>query len=98
MSDSISSNTKKKSILLSFDEDLFVEGKKILFKKNLTPQQLLTFIFHESTLDNNEVMDVIDMASKHYSIRISQEERKKIKVINNDILYDIIEQGRKYEK
>jgi hypothetical protein len=92
MSDS--SPQKKKNILISFDEDLFIEGKKILFRKNLTPQQLMTFIFHQASLDDDEVMEVIERASKHYSSNITKDERKKIKVINRDILYDIIEQGK----
>jgi hypothetical protein len=55
---------KKKNLLLSFDDKMLLQSRKILFKNNLTPQQFITYIFHQMNMGNDEVMELLEKASQ----------------------------------
>lgn len=85
---------KKRNLLLSFDESMLLESRKILFKNNLTPQQFITYIFHQMNMGNDEVMKILKDASFHYTEQLSKDDISKIKIINDDFLYKLIEEGK----
>lgn len=85
---------KKKNLLLSFDDKMLLQSRKILFKNNLTPQQFITYVFHQMNMGNDEVMELLEKASLHYVNDASENDLKNIKIINHDILYDLIEKGK----
>lgn len=96
----------KKTVLFSFDDDLILDTRRILFKKNLVPQQFITYLFHRLRLNDDLANKVMQEAAEFYQKEMLEQTRedkgsvlgkhsknKKNRVINKDILYDIIESG-----
>ncbi len=87
---------KKKPVLLSFDEDLLLEARKIFFRRGITLQQFFAFVLHQITLKNPQI-DAIMAELNEFMVKeaLSSEQEQEILKISAENLYSIFEEEDK---
>jgi len=83
------SKTIKKQILLSFDEDAFLEFRRTLFQNGFSVQDFFANIV---TLVNNQDDDYYLILNKARSIKKEKILTKKEEYVKEDILYEMFEE------
>lgn len=83
---------RKKDVFLSFDEDLLVDAKKILFKNKTTLQQFFSFILFKMS-NRHEDMEKILVEFNDYCLKqaLSKEQEEAILNLNSEKLYSYFE-------
>lgn len=76
---------------MSFDLDLLVDTKRVLFKKGITLQQYFTFVAHRLILEDEKAKDLLDGAAKFNQESLSREDRLSISKIDSNTFYDLFE-------
>lgn len=81
----------KKAILLSFDDELLLDARKSLFRKNVSIQQFVTHVFHRLSMADASAIDLLDQASKYNEEILAKEDREAISKIDPRTLYEMFE-------
>jgi hypothetical protein len=81
----------KKSVLLAFEDDLFLDAKKVLFKNNINLQQYFTFVLHRLVLEDPSAKDLLKKAVLYSEESLTTENKKEILKINVGNLYSMFE-------
>lgn len=83
---------RKKDVFLSFDEDLLVDARKVLFRNKTTLQQFFSFILLKLS-NRHEDMEKILTEFNEYSIKeaINKEQEEAILNLNSEKLYSYFE-------
>lgn len=83
---------KKKDIFLSFDEDLLVEAKRVLFQNKTTVQQFVTFLLFKLANRHEDIEKILCQLNEHLlNEAITKEEEEAILKINSENLYSYFE-------
>lgn len=88
---------RKKALFTTFDEDLFLDAKKILFKNSMSIQQYFTFILHKLVLEDENSLKLLEDAKKNKILvnkTLLKTNKKLLKNTGTDYLYDMIELER----
>lgn len=86
---------KNKNVLLSFEEELLLDARKVMFKNNMTLQQFFTFILHRLVLEDPTATDLLNKAVKFQEEKLSKENKEEIKKVNINALYSLFEEREK---
>ena len=88
----IREKVKKKDIFLSFDEDLLLEAKRLLFKNQTTVQQFLTFVLYKIA-NRHDNVEFLWQELNDYLLKeaLSKEEKEDILKIDSRNLYSYFE-------
>lgn len=89
---------KKKTVLLSFDDELLIDARKVLFKHNMTLQQYFTFVIHKLVLEDMSAKDLLGRAVKFHEESLESEEKEKVLKINTNNLYSLFERQDQEEE
>jgi hypothetical protein len=91
------SEGKKKNVLFSFDDDLLLDARKVLFANNMTLQQYITFVMHKLTMEDESAKDLLTKAVKFHeeSLIVSKEGKEDLLKINPNNLYSFFERQEK---
>jgi hypothetical protein len=89
---------KKKTVLLSFDDELLIDARKVLFKHNMTLQQYFTFVIHKLVLEDLSAKDLLGRAVKFHEESLESEEKEKVLKINTNNLYSLFERQDQEEE
>lgn len=81
----------KKNVLLSFDDDLLIDARKVLFKNNMTLQQYFTFVIHRLVLADPSAADLLSKAVAFNEQSLGSEEKGKLLKISAGNLYSLFE-------
>jgi len=81
----------KKSVLLSFEDELLIDTKRVLFKNNLTFQQYITFVLHRLVLEDPSAKDLLKRAIEFNENVLSAGNREEVMKVNTGNLYSLFE-------
>jgi hypothetical protein len=81
----------KKTVLFSFDDELLLDSRKALFRKKVSLQQFVTFVFHRLTLADESAVNLLNGAAEYNEEVLSQEDKDEISKIDPRALYDLFE-------
>lgn len=81
----------KKNILLSFEDELLLDARKALFRKNVSIQQFVTFALHRLVLADEAAVDLLERAAKYNQEALTHEDKAAIAKIDPRSLYDMFE-------
>lgn len=88
----------KKNILFSFEEDLVIDTKKILFEESVSLQQFFTFLIHRLVLGDPNATHLLKEAALFNKATLEGSDKEKIKKIDKNALYDLFEQEDKQKE
>lgn len=81
----------KKAILLSFDDELLLDVRKELFRKKVSVQQFVTYVFHRLVMVDDCAQKLLEGAVNYNIEALSEEEKEEISKIDPRALYDLFE-------
>jgi hypothetical protein len=82
----------KKTLSLSFEEDEFLEFRKILFRKGLSVQEFFAHIVHKCVMHDKSIEDFYESALNiKEKLMEKGEELKDVKIDDVESMYDFIE-------
>lgn len=82
---------KKKTVLLSFDDEMLIDARKVLFSRGVTIQQFVTCAFHKLTLQDPNAVAVLDETVRFAQERMTAEDKEQITKIDPRSLYELFE-------
>jgi len=82
----------KKNVLLSIDEELLGEARKVLFKNGSGIQQFIVYVLHKLTLEDETAVELLNKLKKFNVEVMEKENRDEVKKINSNALYEIFEE------
>lgn len=82
---------KKKTVLLSFDDEMLIDVRKILFARGVTIQQFVTCAFHKLTLLDPNAVALLDETVRFAQEKMSVEDKEEITKIDPRSLYELFE-------
>lgn len=91
-------SSSKKTVLLSFDDDLLLDVRKVLFRNNISFQQYITFVIHKLVLEDGSAKDLLNRAVEFNQEAISAEDKEKILKISPANLYSMFEKQDEEER
>lgn len=93
---SVLNEVKKKTIFFSFDDDLLLESKRILFQKRASLQQFFSFILYK-VVQRHEDVDKLFLEFSEYLNKqaLSKEKKEEILKISAENLYSMFEEEDK---
>lgn len=81
----------KTKVLLSFDNELLFDARKVLFKNNLTLQQYITFVMHKLSMEDPSAAELLDKAVAFQTQILESETKSNVLKINANNLYSLFE-------
>lgn len=88
----------KKPILVSFDDDLLVDTRRVLFKNNITLQQYFTFVIHKLVLEDPSAQDLLSRAVTFNEESLGDAEKDELMKISAANLYSLFEKQDQQEE
>lgn len=85
------SEGQNKAVLLSFDNELLLDARKALFRKNVSLQQFVAFVLHRLVLADEGAVDLLNRAVIFNEEMLTKEDREKIAKIDPRTLYEMFE-------
>lgn len=92
------SKETKKNVLLSFDSDLLIDAKKILFASNMTLQQYVTFLLHRLALGDDLAKELLNNAVLFNEEQLTSEQKNEVIKVSPGNLYSLFERQDQQEK
>lgn len=85
----------KKTVLLSFDDELLLDARKALFRKNISLQQYVTYVLHRLVLADDAATDLLERAVRFNEEVIANGDKDEIVKIDAQTLYAMFEREEK---
>lgn len=87
----------KKTVLMSFDDELLLDARKALFRKNISLQQYVTYVLHRLVLADEAATNLLDKAVRFNEEVIAQGVKEEVVKIDPQTLYAMFERDDKKE-
>lgn len=88
----------KTNVLLSFDNDLLLDARRVMFKNNITLQQYITFVIHKLVMEDEAAKSLLDRTVELQTQVLASENKKDLLKINANNLYSLFEKEDQKEK
>lgn len=94
----MSSKEGKTNVLLSFDKDLLLDARKVMFKNNLTLQQYFNFVIHKLVLEDASAKDLLERTVVFQEEILTKEQKDDFVKVNANSLYSLFEREDQREE
>jgi len=81
-----------KSVLISIEEEMLLNTRRILFREKISVQEFCSFVMHRLVLEDPSALDLLNKAIRFKLITLEKEEGIRLSKVNPNALYDFFEQ------
>lgn len=85
--------SKKKTVLLSFDDDMLIDVRKVLFTNGITIQQFVTCVFHKLSLQDPSALNILNETIRFSQESMDNQEKEGFKKMDPRTLYEMFERN-----